>query len=99
MFGALAGVLLLAAGDAAAGPDDPSVFDDSKYASQKAVYDFNFETPEDLKGALGTVRNYLMAIREFGDPQSSRTSSSRMATRSTPCPGSIGPHSPGSTAR
>ena len=69
---AVAAIVLLAAGYAAAGPDDPSAFDGSKYAAQKAVYDFNFETPEDLKGALGTVRNHLKAIREFGDPQGSR---------------------------
>lgn len=69
---AVAAALLLAAGYAAAGPDDPSAFDGSRYAAQKAVYDFNFETPEDLKGALGTVRNHLKAIGEFGDPQNSR---------------------------
>jgi uncharacterized protein len=31
-----------------------------------------FERPEDLRGGLGTVRNHLKAIREFGDPQNSR---------------------------
>jgi intracellular sulfur oxidation DsrE/DsrF family protein len=69
---AMAAIALLAAGYATAGPDDPSAFDGSKYATQKAVYDFNFETPEDLKTALGTVGNHLKAIREFGDPQGSR---------------------------
>ena len=68
----LGAIALLAAGYAAAGPDDPSSFDGGKYAAQKSVYDFNFETPEDLKGALGTVRNHLKAIREFGDTQDSR---------------------------
>ena len=57
---------------AIAGADDPSAFDGRKYGAQKAVYDFNFENPEDLRGAFGTVRNHLKAIREFGDAQNSR---------------------------
>jgi intracellular sulfur oxidation DsrE/DsrF family protein len=62
---------LLGSAYAVAGPDDPSAFDGRQYAAQKAVYDFNFENPEDLRGALGTVRNHLKAIKEFGDPQNS----------------------------
>lgn len=57
---------------AVAGPDDPSAFDGRRYGAQKAVYDFNFENPEDLRAAFGTVRNHLKAIREFGDAQNSR---------------------------
>lgn len=65
-------VTLLGPAYAIAGPDDPSAFDGRKYGAQKAVYDFNFESPEDLRGAFGTVRNHLKAIREFGDAQNSR---------------------------
>ncbi len=63
---------ILGSAYAVAGPDDPSTFDGRKYGAQKAVYDFNFENPEDMRGAFGTVRNHLKAIREFGDPQNSR---------------------------
>ena len=55
-----------------AGPTDPSKFDGSRYSGQKALYDFNLENPEDIAGALGYVRNHLKAIKEFGDPKSSR---------------------------
>lgn len=65
-------IALLGSACAVAGPNDPSVFDGRRYSAQKAVYDFNFENPEDLPGAFGTVRNHLKAIREFGDAQNSR---------------------------
>lgn len=65
-------VAIFAAGSAVAGPDDPSRFDGAKYAAQKAVYDFNFERPADIRGGFGTIRNHLKAIREFGDPENSR---------------------------
>lgn len=45
--------LLFATGSALAGPDDPSRFDDSPLGAQKAVYQFNFEKPEDLLQGLG----------------------------------------------
>ena len=64
--------VLFASGYAVAGPDDPSKFDTTGYTAQKAVYDFNFEKPVDLRGAFGTVRNHLKAIREFGDAKNSR---------------------------
>ncbi len=68
----VAAAAIFVSGYAVAGPEDPSTFDATKYSAQKAVYDFNFETPDDIRGALGTVRNHLKAIREFGDPQNSR---------------------------
>ena len=59
------------AGMAHAGPGDPSKFDGTPYAPQKAMYDFNYETPEGLKSGLGFVKNHLEAIKKFGDPKNS----------------------------
>lgn len=54
-----------------AGPNDPSKFDGTPYAAQKALYDFNFAKPGDARGAFGYVRNHLKAIKEFGDSKQS----------------------------
>ena len=59
--------LLLSAGIAWAGPDDPSKFDNSPLGAQKAVYQFNLEKPEDLYQALGYLNNHLSGLKEFGD--------------------------------
>lgn len=70
----LSAVLALAwlSGTAAlAGPDDPSKFDGTPYAAQKALYDFNFAKPGDAKVAFGYIKNHLKAIKEFGDPKQS----------------------------
>lgn len=64
--------LLLSAGIAWAGPDDPSKFDDSPLGAQKAVYQFNLEKPEDLYQALGYLHNHLSGLKEFGDVKKSR---------------------------
>lgn len=70
---ACAAVLMLSFGAAAlAGPNDPSRFDATPYAPQKALYDFNFATPTDALGAFGYVKNHLQAIKEYGDPARSR---------------------------
>ena len=52
---------------AQAGPEDPSKFNDTPYAAQKALYDFNFAKPGQGKSALGYIRNHLRALKEFGD--------------------------------
>jgi len=57
---------------ATAGPEDPSKFDKTPYAPQKALYDFNFGNPEQGRVAFGYVRNHLKAIKEYGDPKNSR---------------------------
>ncbi len=62
---------LVIAGAVHSGPTDPSKFDATRYEAQKALYDFNFEQPEDVKGAFGYVRNHLRAIKEFGDERNS----------------------------
>lgn len=59
--------LLFAAGSAIAGPDDASRFDDSPLGAQKAVYQFNYEKPEDLFQGLGYLNNHLKALKDFGD--------------------------------
>jgi hypothetical protein len=64
-------VLALAPTLAVAGPSDPSSFDGTRYAPQKAMYDFNFARPADAKTAFGYIKNHLRAIKEFGDPQRS----------------------------
>ncbi|MGX5649257.1 DsrE family protein [Hydrogenophaga borbori] len=61
---------LLFSGGAIAGPNDPSKFDGTRYAPQKALYDFNFARPLDAKPAFGYVKNHLRAIKEYGDPKS-----------------------------
>ena len=68
----LAAALFLAGmGQASAGPDDPSKFDPTPYAPQKALYDFNFAKPTDGKTAFGYIKNHLKAIKEFGQPDKS----------------------------
>ena len=62
----------LAAAAAHAGPTDPSTFDGTRYAPQKALYDFNFAKPTDAVPAFGYVKNHLKAIREYGDAANSR---------------------------
>ena len=59
--------MALVAGPALAGPNDPSTFDAAALGAQHAVYQFNFETPEDLQQGLGYLANHLKALREFGD--------------------------------
>ena len=59
--------LLLCAGVAWAGPEDPSRFDGAALGAQKAVYQFNLDRPEDLYQALGYMNNHLSGLKEFGD--------------------------------
>ena len=59
--------LLLSAGVAWAGPEEPSKFDGAALGAQKAVYQFNLERPEDLYQALGYMNNHLSGLKEFGD--------------------------------
>ncbi len=54
-----------------AGPSDPSRFDGSALGGQKAVYQFNFENPQDLEQGLGYLSNHLKALKQFGDPGAS----------------------------
>ena len=54
-----------------AGPNDPSKFDGTTYAPQKALYDFNFSNPTDGKVAFGYIKAHLKALKEFGDLQNS----------------------------
>lgn len=63
--------VLLCAGVAWAGPDDPSKFDGTPLGAQKAVYQFNLEKPEDLYQALGYLNNHLNSLKEFGDVKKS----------------------------
>lgn len=63
--------LLLCAGAAWAGPEDPSKFDGSPLGAQKAVYQFNLEKPEDLYQALGYLSNHLNSLKEFGEVKNS----------------------------
>ncbi|MFD2739773.1 DsrE family protein [Sulfitobacter aestuarii] len=74
IIGAIAaGVATLAlAGAALAGPQDPSKFDPVQYEAQKALYDWNFATPQDGLRALGYVKNHIKAMQEFGDMENSR---------------------------
>ena len=51
-----------------AGPQDSSAFDGTRYAPQKALYDFNFAKPLEGKAAFGYIKNHLRAIKEYGDP-------------------------------
>ena len=57
--------LLLCAGVAWAGPEDPSRFDGAALGSQKAVFQFNLERPEDLYQAPGYMTNHLSGLQEF----------------------------------
>lgn len=59
--------MLLIAGSALAGPDDPSKFDGSPLGAQQAVYQFNYEKPEDMYQGLGYLANHLQGLKEFGD--------------------------------
>lgn len=54
-----------------AGPTDPSKFDGSPLGAQRVVYQFNFETPEDIHQGLGYLTNHLKGLREFGDSKNS----------------------------
>ena len=54
-----------------AGPQDPSPFDGTRYAPQKALYDFNFAKPLDGKAAFGYVKNHLEALKQYGDLKNS----------------------------
>ena len=65
-------VLAFACSTALAGPADPSTFDATPYAPQKALYDFNFEKPLDVMPAFGYVKNHLEALRKYGDAKASR---------------------------
>jgi uncharacterized protein len=55
--------LLLVAGVALAGPDDPSKFDSAPLGVQKAVYQFNYKKPEDIDQGLGYLTNYLQEFK------------------------------------
>lgn len=50
-----------------AGADEPSRFDGAALGAQRAVYQFNYQTPEDLLQGLGYISNHLNALKEFGD--------------------------------
>lgn len=58
--------VVLLGGNAFAGPEEPSKFQDTPYAPQKTVYDFNHGNPADSIRALGYLRNQLAALKEFG---------------------------------
>ncbi|MEI8031318.1 MAG: DsrE family protein [Comamonadaceae bacterium] len=49
-----------------AGPNDPSKFDAGALGAQRAVYQFNYEKPEDMLQGLGYINNHLKALKEFG---------------------------------
>lgn len=55
-----------------AGPDDPSQFDAATLGGQRAVYQFNFENPQDLEQGLGYLNNHLKALKQHGDPGQSQ---------------------------
>lgn len=55
-----------------AGADAPSKFDGSLLGAQRAVYQFNYQTPEDLLQGLGYINNHLNALKEFGDSANSQ---------------------------
>jgi hypothetical protein len=59
--------LFLSATSAWAGPDDPSRFDAGAPGAQRAVYQFNFENPQDLEQGLGYLNNHLKALKQQGD--------------------------------
>ncbi|WP_459948589.1 DsrE family protein [Denitratisoma sp. agr-D3] len=59
--------LFFVVGTALAGPDDPSKFDGTPLGPQKAVYQFNFENPEDLLQGLGYINNHLQGLKDYGD--------------------------------
>jgi len=63
---------LLLAAVAWAGPNDPSKLDGSALGAQKAVYQFNFENPQDLEQGLGYLSNHLKALKQFGDVRQSQ---------------------------
>ncbi|OIQ65276.1 DsrE/DsrF-like family protein [mine drainage metagenome] len=60
-------ILLLLASSVWAGPQDASAFDPSGLGAQNAVYQFNYEKPQDLLLGLGYLKNHLQALKEFGD--------------------------------
>lgn len=68
---ALAASLVFVATSVRAGPDDPSHFDSTRYQAQKAMYDFNFASPDDTGPAFNYVLNHLQAIKDYGDPRHS----------------------------
>ena len=68
----LAAGLMVATTPVFAGPTDPSTFDATPYKSQKALYDFNFAKPTDALPAFGYVTNHLAAIKQYGQPATSR---------------------------
>lgn len=51
-----------------AGSSEPSKFDASPLGAQRAVYQFNYEKPEDMLQGLGYINNHLKALKEFGVP-------------------------------
>lgn len=59
--------LLLCSSLAMAGPEDASKFDASPLGAQQAVYQFNYEKPEDMYQGLGYLNNHLQGLKEFGD--------------------------------
>lgn len=62
---------LFMATSAWAGADAPSKFDGAALGPQRAVYQFNYQTPDDLLQGLGYINNHLKALKEFGDSANS----------------------------
>jgi intracellular sulfur oxidation DsrE/DsrF family protein len=60
-------VSLVMAATAWAGPEALSKFDASALGPQRAVYQFNFENPQDLEQGLGYLNNHLKALQKYGD--------------------------------
>lgn len=71
IIAALVALALFRPGWSAAGPDDPSSFEATRYPAQKALYDFNFDRPAQGMTALKFVRNHIKALKEFGEPGAS----------------------------
>jgi intracellular sulfur oxidation DsrE/DsrF family protein len=63
---------LVVAATAWAGPDDPSKFDASPLGVQRAVYQFNFENPQDMEQGLGYLSNHIKALKAWGDFEHSK---------------------------
>lgn len=65
-------ISMLWTGAVLAGPEDKSHFDPVQYEAQKALYDWNYATPQDGLRALGYVRNHIKAMQEYGDMENSK---------------------------
>ena len=67
MYRLICAVLFLFCSLAFAGPEDVSTLDASPLGAQHAVYEFNYEKPEDLYQGLGYLANHLNALKSFGN--------------------------------